>query len=259
MKPLYLTPSEPAKVLLDGPSLLVQSTGTAPARFPLRLISMIISAGPVDWTQPALVACLQRRVTITFLAPKGSPVGSAIPAGDAASSDHWRLETLLARRDLLLRYRDWAKSQQRRYLLQTLRILRIPCHDLRPDAVKAALDSHLHSLTSPEIAADIVHWFTVARQASLNAALAQQRWCWDVLATRSENFPFASDVARAFFWTIFPDADSLLRSRPQDFSWANPALRKHAVLDAAARLSHRDQRRIQEYLDRFRFWLGGLR
>lgn len=257
MKPLYITPEKKTRVALDGPSLLVEAEGQAAARFPLRLVSEVVSAGPVEWTQSALVACLERKAPLTFLTGRGEAAGTALPAGDPLSWDAFRLEEMLASPDLVRRYEDWVRSEERRGLLRALKVLGMETRDLRREAAKRALERRLESVANAADAKEVCRWMAAALRSRVAAAAARQSWCAELLAGRREGFHFLRDAERALGWTIYTDAERLLRAsrgqKPAPDGW------KQAALAESARLAARDERRIEEYLNRFRFRMGGRR
>jgi len=54
MKSLYVEGSEASRLVLDGPSLQVLAEGTAPRRFPLRMLRRIVLGGRVECEAAAL-------------------------------------------------------------------------------------------------------------------------------------------------------------------------------------------------------------
>jgi len=71
-KVLYIDGRSGARVQQDGPSLLVRRRTEAARRLPLRLLSRIVVTGCVEWTTPALLACADAAIPVSFVARDGS-------------------------------------------------------------------------------------------------------------------------------------------------------------------------------------------
>ena len=73
MKPLYVRGAE-TRVELDAPALRIRVPHQADAWLPLRRISRVISATPVQWSSAALLACAAEGISVSFLTDDGRVV-----------------------------------------------------------------------------------------------------------------------------------------------------------------------------------------
>lgn len=114
MKPLYLNGCSGMRVTLDEPALRVSLPARAATLYPLQRISRVIASGPVEWSTPALLACAERGITITFLRPDGVVKGYLFGESTQREGLYCRLQDLLDRPDWRERYGDWRRSMASR-------------------------------------------------------------------------------------------------------------------------------------------------
>ncbi|MEZ5592589.1 MAG: CRISPR-associated endonuclease Cas1 [Gammaproteobacteria bacterium] len=111
MKPCYVIGRRGGLwVNLDGPALSIKQPERACQLVPLNRISRLIVSGPADISTPALLACAERGISITFLQPNGQV--RAYLFGDSPRRDSlWqRLQDFLDRPDWAERYSDWTRA-----------------------------------------------------------------------------------------------------------------------------------------------------
>lgn len=253
MKPLYLTPSQPIRISLDGPSLLVREEGVAPRRFPLSRLTAIYLARGVSVASPILDACLARGIPIIFVAPDGAPSGFAIPFQPRPSSLRLQFEAFLARHDARSLYQNWFRATERREISSTLRRLRLRTPDLRAAPAARLLHQRLaltlpHSLVTPAL-----DWL-LSLCAGLAAQLAAQHDL-PLNALSAASVHLLSDIASLLRWQLA--ADVVLSLPSTSALSSQPAVRRSfTALFESLRL--REERRARALLDHFRLWLADL-
>lgn len=112
MKPLYLRGAD-LSVRLDGPSLRISKNSCADQWFPLQRISRVISNQTVDWTVPALIACAQSGVTVSFLDSDGRLIARVLglKSGSETLANRWH--NLMLRPDWFAAYQVWRDAMHR--------------------------------------------------------------------------------------------------------------------------------------------------
>lgn len=83
-KPLYLDVAQVNEVYLEAVALRVVCYEQADQYFPLRCIARIVVTGQVEWSTPALLACLEYGIPIAFRRRDGQLVGHCL--SDRSSS-----------------------------------------------------------------------------------------------------------------------------------------------------------------------------
>lgn len=148
LKPLYLdgAASASATVRLDGPALKVLSRGRCAGRYPLRRLSRVIVSGAVNWSTPALIACLRNGIVVTFLDSNGEFVGMRVGAtvGRMKLSD--RLKEFALRPDWPDHYANWYAAMEHSRILDLTRTVVLDAKDLRPATVRRSCLGHLGRL-----------------------------------------------------------------------------------------------------------------
>jgi hypothetical protein len=120
LQSLYLFPNNPARLKLDGPSLLLAAPGLAPRRYPLRRVSHIVLGGAVEVEAHTLAACLRRRISITFLSGDSGLAEIALPSVSEPLSAQQRLERFVSIPGWAGYYSDWLRASARSHLLLAL-------------------------------------------------------------------------------------------------------------------------------------------
>jgi CRISPR associated protein Cas1 len=172
LQSLYLFPNNPARLKLDGPSLLLVTPGLASRRYPLRHVSHIVLGGAVQVEARTLAACLDRRIPLTFLSDTATLAGIALPSVPEILSAEQRIERFLSAPDWSTCYSDWLRASERAHLLLALKRAAWvpPPSNLLPHSVRQAWRSRLlrHGLTPDEVSRWIAfdHALLAARCAS---------------------------------------------------------------------------------------------
>lgn len=257
-KPLYLDGTQPLRVVLDGPSLLVLAAHTAPRRFPLARISRILVTGQVTWENEALTACLDHGVPLTFLSPDGTARGFALPSSDPATPDNEKLEAFLAQPDWRSRYTDWLRAYERREILSLLRQLQLRTRDLRPEPVRELVESHLTGqipLVACRTMKNLLDGMLAGRLARHLVNLA---WAPALLVDRQPGFHFIRDAVTVLGWRFYADIERFLHVAGASFPHQAGLEVRARLATAYENLAPREDRRIRHYCESFRFWVGGF-
>lgn len=138
-RPLYLTEGQGVRVHLDGPSLLARCDASAPRRFPLRLLSLVVIRGNVSMEFAALGACASWGIPVEILDPAGEVYGYLLPAKCVDPRRAEMLESFLYRVDARGLYEGWRLSMERASVRAALRRLGIVLEDMRVQPAAAAL------------------------------------------------------------------------------------------------------------------------
>jgi CRISPR associated protein Cas1 len=112
MKPLYLRGAD-LKVEVDGPALRISKTCSADQWFPLQRISRVISNHTVNWATPALLACVQSGITVSFLDSEGQLIARMLGRKSGSDTVANRLQHLMLRPDWLPAYQLWREAMHR--------------------------------------------------------------------------------------------------------------------------------------------------
>ena len=142
MKPLYLNGGG-VRVQLDGPALRVLQPERAARWFPLARLSRVVASGAVDWSTPALLACAQRGISVTFLDRYGALQGLLLGPGSGDASLAARLDEILSRPDWPARWEDWRRAMARRAQLRMAQRLGLKGSSVDVRRLKTVLDGWL--------------------------------------------------------------------------------------------------------------------
>jgi len=112
MRPLYLERAGTA-VRLDGLALRVKCAGIADRWFPLRRVSQVVSAQQVEWSTPALLACAQVGVTVSFTDDFGAVLARVVGRRGERHELRQKLEDFLDRSDWQPLYEQWLRAMER--------------------------------------------------------------------------------------------------------------------------------------------------
>jgi len=123
MRPLYLDGVAGAWVEWDDPALKISVPDRAPQWFPLSRVSRVVVTGPVNWQTPALLACTDQGITITFLDETGDVIARCLGKSGQRQCIRQRLADLLARPDGEARYDDWRQAMRRMVVQSTAKSL----------------------------------------------------------------------------------------------------------------------------------------
>lgn len=255
-KPLYVEGKSKTKIALDGPSLEVLAEGSARRRFPLCRVSRLLAWGEVEWSHEALVACLDHGIPVTFLAGDGSARGFGVPACDPATRDNQRIEALLARSDWASVYGDWIRSQERREILHVLKLAGLRVSDLRPEAVREAVEEELSLVAPIGLCRRLKTKLEGFLAGRISEHVARAGLAPFVVVDRRPGFHLPRDAVRVLSWRLYGDVKRYVGG--MESGAAAPAGSAKPVAGFYESFTAREDRRIARFLDSFRFWLGGL-
>jgi CRISPR associated protein Cas1 len=120
-QPLYLTPSEHARISIDaGVALRIEFTAKPNQRIPLLRISRIVSGPKANWESQALIHCMRKGIPISFIDRHGDSIGWCFGNRRVEST----LATLLANAldcpEWSRLFNDWYQSEYRVNAAQVL-------------------------------------------------------------------------------------------------------------------------------------------
>lgn len=252
---LYLTAKNNPSLTLDGPSLLIAEDASAPRRFPLRLVRQVVVQGTVALPSPLLEQCLQQGISITWLESSGEPIGFFWPAAETPAALNERLELFWERSDWHWKYENWRRAQERRALKDTLSALQLWLKDLRPEQAERVL---LRILERQAVWNALPWRIRFLRGLLLN--LVQERFLGSgvtlqSLERRTMAIQLPEDFMRLLFWRYYAD---LHACSPVASDGSIHEIRRQSVAFVEQRRA-RDELRFLRLLDRFDYFLGGLR
>ncbi len=258
MRSLYLDGARRALVLRDGPSLRVVSEGRADGMYPFRLLARVIVSGPVEWDAEALLSCLDQGIPVTFLTAEGDPRAYCLAAQPRRQPLNDRLEELLERADWRTLYENWRRAAERREILGVLKRLKLRVTDLRPDRVAPLLLEAAAPGLSEAARAVLRYWngLLAARVASKLADAGAEA---PLLIDRRPGWNLPADCTRIAAWGHYvwlrdwagmPEPDRPVPGRP-DF--------RKQLVEIFERHGEQTDRRLSQLLNRFMYWLGGIR
>ena len=148
MKPCYIYAKEGMRIDLDGPALCIMAPSQSDILVPLRRVSRVIITGCPECSTPALLACAERGITVTFLQYNGTTRAHLFGRSRAKNDLFVHLRDLLDRPDWADQYQLWldaAASRARRTLCRKL--------NLKPDSftlkqICAALECQMDDFVS---------------------------------------------------------------------------------------------------------------
>ncbi len=254
MKPFYLHGNTGMSVSLDGPALRVNAPQRAASLYPLQRISRVISSGPVEWTTPALLACAQRGITITFLSPGGTILAYLFGETYLRTGLDGRLRDLLDRPDWQERYRDWNRAMESWGRRALLKRLNPELAQLSPTQLKTLLDQTKHRYASPAVC----RYLDRRLRGLLAALVTEQLSAVGLSAERLHAFEgrlnLVEDVVELLAWDLYLPVLELLQRR----HGAPIRLEDAALVRLFEARSRRLQRLGRSLLNRLHGWLVEL-
>jgi len=121
--PLYLHATGTLPVKLEAPALCVKAESDADRLYPLRCVERIQVSGPVEWETSALLACIDRGISVQFVNRHGRTRGRLVGSGEVTHSLAENLQRLFDRPGWRLWYRQWCWArglQTQRYVANRL-------------------------------------------------------------------------------------------------------------------------------------------
>lgn len=258
MRSLYLDGGRRATVLRDGPSLRVVSEGRADGMYPFRLLARVIVCGPVEWDSEALLACMDQGIPVTFLTAEGDPRAYCLAAQPRRQPLNDRLEEFLERPDWRNLYENWRRAAERREILSVLKRMKVRAPDLRPERVAPLLlEAAAPGLIEPARAVlRYWHGLLAARVASKLADAGAEA---HLLIERRPGWNLPADCTRVAAWEHYLWLrEWVAMPHDQRPGPGSPDFRRRLTEIFEAR-SEQTDRRLSLLLNRFLYWLGGLR
>lgn len=115
-KPLYLDVSQVNEVYLEEVALRVVCYEQADQYFPLRRIARIVVTGSVEWSTPALLACLEYGIPIAFRRRDGYLVGHCLSDRSSSTPLELLVGQCLDNPMADQRYQQWRGHEERQWV-----------------------------------------------------------------------------------------------------------------------------------------------
>lgn len=258
MRTLYLDGGRRALVLRDGPSLRVVAEGRAHGMYPFRLLARVVVCGPVQWDSEALLACLDQGIPVTFLTAEGDPRAYCLAAQARRQPLNDRLEEFLERPDWRTLYENWRRAAERREIMGVLRRLKLRAPDLRPDRVAGLL----LEVTAPgliEAARAVLRYWHGLLAARVASKLSEAGAEAPLLIERRPGWNLPADCTRIAAWEHYiwlREWTAMPREERPEPGRADFRRQLTGIFESR---SEETDRRLALLLNRFMYWLGGIR
>lgn len=199
MKPLYIHGPEGTRVLLDIPALRVTVPKQADRLFPLQRISRIAVSGPVRWETPALLACADRGISVTFLDEHAEVRARWLGRGGERQALLQRMTDFLALPDALERYQNWRRGVTRMAARSAVR--RMNLKNERGSGEEAVL---LRQLCADHLFGRLFRHITALLLAEMTQTLADQGLAADCELLQDSWIDLPRDLADVLAWDFVP-------------------------------------------------------
>lgn len=199
MRPLYLAGTDQLQVSLDGPALLVRGPGRADGRYPLSRLSRVVVQGDVEWTTPALLACLRGGIPVAFMDRKGRPLGLCFGAQRVKGLGSV-VRRFLDLPDWRLRYRGWLEAMEWRAALDLAGARGWQLKGMRPSIAWRFLVLRLQRDFPGR---ELQIWYRYLERLSESyaaEALARAGFGLELLCWKYRDFNLATSIARVLNW-----------------------------------------------------------
>lgn len=148
MKPCYIKAKEGMRIDLDGPALSVSSPSRAPTLAPLSRISRIVISGTPQCSTPALLACAERGIAVTFLQRDGAIKAHLFGRSRTGNDLFFHMRHLLDLPDWPERYQIWLNAAASRARLALCRRLNFQPDKLPLDQICAVLNQRIEQFVN---------------------------------------------------------------------------------------------------------------
>lgn len=249
MRPLYLAGTEQVQVSLDGPALLVRGPARADGRYPLSRLSRVIVQGAVEWTTPALLACLRAGIPVAFMDRSGKPLGLCFGAQRVTGLGSL-VRRFLELPDWRFRYRGWLDAMEWRAALDLARARGWHLKGMRP---RIAWRSLVLGVQREFPGHDLQVWYRYLErltEAYAAEALARNGFGLELLCWKYRDFNLVAGLARVLSWEVHGIVYDLFAGRKGEGA---PDRRAAATVFQAG--SEVRERRFASLLHAFEQWL----
>lgn len=251
MKPLYLD-AQDCRVQLDGPALRVRAEHVADRWFPLTRVSQVITSCRVDWTVPALLACAEKGITVSFVGEEGSIVGRLLGRGSERNHLAQKLSDFLLRPDCLELSLQWQSAMERMAMRSLIRRAGLPPDfDCTPKMLRQLFQRAAISMAAREA------YETIGREIwGMLVPLVSQR-LQDLAVYEDaefvESIDLVSMLTRILFWDFHLARSAWLEQRLTDNCTEPP--NRAEIVDFFEKRRARSERLLQGLLSRLYRWL----
>ena len=111
-KPLYIVASERVQIDVKADALVVKQGAKGPRYFPFARVSRVVCNRNCDWTGAALVSCLDRRITISFLTRATELVGYCLPHVSQTEPFHTCMEKFASSPRAAACWNNWFRHRR---------------------------------------------------------------------------------------------------------------------------------------------------
>lgn len=245
-------------VLRDGPALRVVSEGRADGMYPFRLLARVIVCGPVEWDAGALLACLDQGIPVIFLTADGHPRAYCLAAQPRRQPLNDRLEEFLGRPDWHALYENWRRAAERREILGVLKRMGVRAPDLRPDRVTTLLLDKA-AAGAGEVARAAIRYWAGLLAATVATKLFEAGAEAPLLIERRPGWNLPADFARIGAWAHYLWLPEFVGGPPDACTEPGSAAFRRRLTEIFERHRQETDRRLSLLLNRFVYWLGGMR
>ncbi len=225
---LYLDGESTIQVRLDGPALLVTGEGRCPKRFPFRRFTRVLVSGNVEWSTPALLACLERSIAIVFLGKTGELVGLCLGKGLPVYDRATVFEEFSNRPDWPEYYATWRTAMERRMILKLVRKIPLRVPDMRTRTVALECKNILESLGRKKRVWRTVGFLEGAAATAAAEILMEEGIMPMSLVYDRHDIHLGRDLARLVAWDARLVAIRFLRKREEKETSEKTVLVKEA-------------------------------
>lgn len=148
MKPCYIKAREGMRIDLDGPALSISLPNRAPTLAPLSRISRIVISGTPQCSIPALLACAERGIAVTFLHLDGTIKAHLFGRNRTGNDLFFHLRHLLDLPDWPERYQIWLNAAASRARLALCRRLNFQPDKLSLEQICAMLNQRMEQFVN---------------------------------------------------------------------------------------------------------------
>lgn len=115
-RPLYIVAGARVQIDVKNDTLVVKQGAKPPRYFPFARVSRIVCNRICDWTGAALVSCLERRITISFLTRATEILGYCLPHVSQNEPFHTCMEKFASAPRAAACFDNWFRQRRMRVL-----------------------------------------------------------------------------------------------------------------------------------------------
>jgi hypothetical protein len=258
MRTLYLDTSVPAAVTLDGPALRIRCGGCADRLYPISRLARVVDSGVSRWETPAMLACLEAGVTLTFLDREGRLRGQCFSARVRELGLGERLRELVTQPDWEASYQTWRQAAEQAVILNLLP--RLPPGEINPraESLRRALDTRAARYAEAAFVEKMDRWLVGLISAQVAEEVERAGLAGHLFFLRHQGLPLLPDLTRIVVWEVALEKLRFLQRSHNRYRLLTVGVfpRLHyPLLKAYERQGPRVSRRIRWVLNHLHQWL----